>query len=701
MQHVNEILSGNVAGRGGRERAPTDAAQARVKPRYPALDRGNRVGEAGIAGVVEMRPQREPRRGHGSETRPHVGRARNSNRIGKREFIRTCARKRLFDDPGEPRDRYLSLKRAAERSTNDKLSAEARAARGVRDVRPCRNGFVNAGALVSAAECLARDDDEHHGVDTTCDGPIEPAAVEHEADALVPRGRRKRGNHRVRISHARNKSGIDETGNFDPPQPGNAEAANQFNLVMRGKRDGLVLQPVPGRNLDDRHTVAGRVHGTSVLGIAYDIGFRKPFPLTYPRHWIHFTRPTGARPRMTDALQPSRGPLADLRIIETGQLLAGPFCGQLLADFGAEVIKIEPPGSGDPLREWGREKPHGKSLWFPVVGRNKKSVTIDLRREEGQELARRLLADADILIENFRPGTMERWGLGWQQLSQLNPRLVMVRVTGYGQTGPYAKRAGFGAIGEAMGGLRYVVGAPDAPPSRAGISIGDSLAATFAAFGALMAIHARQHTGRGQVVDSAIYEAVLAMMESLITEYDQTGYIRERTGAILPNIAPSNVYPTKDGQFLLIAANQDTVFRRLAEAMGQPQLALDPRYATHTARGERQGELDAVIAAWTATLEAGPLETLMESSGVPAGRIYRAPDMLADPHFAAREAIVHLAHRHFGRLAMQNVAPRLSATPGAVRHAAPELGEHNDEILGGLLHMSAGDRAKLSAAKVI
>ena len=399
---------------------------------------------------------------------------------------------------------------------------------------------------------------------------------------------------------------------------------------------------------------------------------------------------------MNDASPPPRGPLTDLRVIEMGQLLAGPFCGQLLADFGAEVIKIEPPGKGDPLREWGREKPHGKSLWFPVVGRNKKSVTLDLRQAEGQALARRLIADADILIENFRPGTMERWGLGWEELSALNPRLVMVRVTGYGQTGPYASRAGFGAVGEAMGGLRYVVGAPDAPPSRTGISIGDSLAATYAALGALMAIHARSRTGRGQVVDSAIYEAVLAMMESLVTEYDQTGYIRERTGAILPNIAPSNVYPTKGGQFLLIAANQDTVFRRLAGAMGQPELAQDPRYANHTARGERQAELDSIIVAWTATQEAAPLEALMERSGVPAGRIYRAPDMLTDPHFAARQAIVRLAHRDFGELAMQNVAPRLSETPGEVRHVAPELGEHNEDVFGSLLGLSTDERVRLA-----
>ena len=393
--------------------------------------------------------------------------------------------------------------------------------------------------------------------------------------------------------------------------------------------------------------------------------------------------------------------LAGLRVVEMGQLLAGPFCGQLLADFGAEVIKIEPPGVGDPLRQWGQEKPHGKSLWFPVVGRGKKSITLDLRKPEGQDIARRLIAKSDIVVENFRPGTMERWGLGYERLSELNPRLIMVRVTGYGQTGPYAHRAGFGAIGEAMGGLRYVVGSPDSPPSRVGISLGDSLAATYACLGAMMALHARTRTGRGQVVDSAIYEAVMAMMESLITEYDQTGYIRERSGATLPNIAPSNVYPTKDGQMLLIAANQDTVFGRLAVAMGQPGLASDPRYATHTARGARQAELDALISVWTQTIDAAPLEKLMEESGVPAGRIYRAPELLEDAHVKARNAIIRVAHRDFGSIAMQNVAPLLSETPGAVRSPAPELGEHTDAVLTDLLGFTPSEIESFRETKVI
>ena len=395
------------------------------------------------------------------------------------------------------------------------------------------------------------------------------------------------------------------------------------------------------------------------------------------------------------------GPLAGLRLIEMGTLLAGPFCGQLLGDFGAEVIKIEPPGQGDPMREWGREKAHGMSLWWPVVARNKKSVTLNLREAEGQAIARDLIAKADFLLENFRPGTLERWNLSYAELQEINPRLIMIRVSGFGQTGPYAKRAGFGAVGEAMGGLRYVCGDPATPPSRMGISIGDSLAATFACVGALSALYYRERTGQGQVVDSAIYEAVLNMMESLITEYDKTGYIRERTGAILPNVAPSNVYPTRDGGMILIAANQDTVFRRLTEAMGSPELSKDERYATHTARGARQKELDDLIADWTRTIDAVPLEQLMEQFGIPSGKIYRTPEMLEDAHFRAREAIVKTMHPKFGELRMQNVAPKLSVTPGGVHSPAPELGQHSDEIYRSMLNFDSARITDLRARGII
>jgi formyl-CoA transferase len=384
-----------------------------------------------------------------------------------------------------------------------------------------------------------------------------------------------------------------------------------------------------------------------------------------------------------------------------GQLLAGPFCGQLLADFGAEVIKIELPGIGDPMREWGREKPYGLSLWWPVVARNKKSVTINLREEAGADLVRDLVAKSDVLIENFRPGTLERWGLGYDELAKINPQLILVRVTGFGQTGPYASQPGYGAIGEAMGGLRYIVGDPSTAPSRVGISIGDTLAAMFASIGTLTALHARTHTGKGQIVDSAIYEAVLGVMESLIPEYVLGDYIRERTGAILPNVSPSNVFPTSDGQMVLIAANQDTVFSRLAEAMGRPELAEDERYSTHSARGEYQEQLDGLIADWTATVTSADLYDLLLEHGVPTGRIYRAPEMLEDAHFAAREAIVKPEHPELGEFPMQNVAPKLSDTPGEVKWVGPKLGEHNDEIFGDLLGLSDERVAELRDAGIV
>jgi len=404
---------------------------------------------------------------------------------------------------------------------------------------------------------------------------------------------------------------------------------------------------------------------------------------------------------MTRPVEFANGALADLRVLELGTLLAGPFCGQILGDMGAEVIKIEPPNQGDPMRVWGRhEDAKGPSLWWPVVSRNKRCITLDLRQAEGQELLKELVAKTDFLLENFRPGTMEKWGLSYEALSAINPRLIMIRVSGYGQTGPYAHRAGFGAIGEAMGGMRYVVGDPATPPSRMGISIGDSLEATFACVGALSALHYREKTGRGQVVDSALYEAVLNMMESLITEFDKTGFIRERTGAILPKIAPSNIYPTRDS-LVLIAANQDTVFRRLCEAMGRTELAADPAYADHQARGRHQKELDELIGQWTSRLPTRDVLALMDEHGVPAGLIYRAPEMLSDPHFAAREAIVSVKHPEYGDLKMQNVAPKLSETPGSIRSIAPGLGEHNDEVYLELMNMERSRYAALKEKRVI
>jgi crotonobetainyl-CoA:carnitine CoA-transferase CaiB-like acyl-CoA transferase len=377
----------------------------------------------------------------------------------------------------------------------------------------------------------------------------------------------------------------------------------------------------------------------------------------------------------------AHGPLTGIRVVEMGQLLAGPFCGQLLADLGADVIKLEDPGRGDPMRQWGRQRPQGQSLWWAVVARNKRSVTVNLREPGGQDLARALIATADVVVENFRPGTMERWGLDYSTLSGVNPGLVMVRVSGFGQDGPYAQRPGYGAIGEAMGGLRYVVGDPSTPPSRVGISIGDTLAAMFATIGALAALQDRARTGHGQVVDSAIYEAVLGIMESLVPEWQLTGYQRERTGAILPNVAPSNVYPTRDGTWILIAANQDTVFTRLAAAMGRPELADDVAYATHGARGEHQSELDELIAEFTAAYDADDLETLLIEHAVPVGKIFRPVEMLADPHYQARRSITEVDHPVLGPVAMQNVFPRLSRTPGSVRWPGPELGVHTAEVL--------------------
>jgi formyl-CoA transferase len=395
------------------------------------------------------------------------------------------------------------------------------------------------------------------------------------------------------------------------------------------------------------------------------------------------------------------GPLTGVRVIETGSLIAGPFCGQLLGDFGAEVIKVEDPGKGDPMREWGNQRPQGFSLSWPIIARNKKSVTCDLRKAGGQQLMRRLVEESDVLVENFRPGTLERWGLGYERLSAINPRLILVRVTGYGQDGPYAKRAGFGSVGEAMGGLRYITGEPGRAPSRTGVSLGDSLAGTFAALGAVMALFARQRTGQGQVVDSAIYEAVLALMEGLIPEWELAASRRERTGSVLPGVAPSNIYPTKDGSQVLIAANRDTVFNRLAEVMGRPELITDQRYGTHGARGEHQAALDSLVTAWTSERRADEVLDRLHAAGVPAGLIYTAEEMLDDPHFKAREAIVRLVHHTLGEFPMQNVAPRLSATPGSVRSLGPELGQHNEEIYGRLLRLDAETRARMHSEGVI
>ena len=412
-----------------------------------------------------------------------------------------------------------------------------------------------------------------------------------------------------------------------------------------------------------------------------------------------------------DPLQPPESdpipsPLSGLRVIEMGSLLAGPFVGQLLGDFGAEVIKVEPPKVGDPMRAWGRHKPQGHSLWFPVIARNKKSVTLDLRHLEGQAIARDLIAGADVLVENFRPGTLEKWGLEPDELHSLNPKLVMVRVSGYGQTGPYSSRAGFGSIGEAVGGLRALSGEPGQPPVRVGVSIGDMLAGTLGALGAMMALFSVLKSGKGQVVDISLYEAVLTYMESMIPEYALAGEIRERSGSILPGIAPSNIYPAlsddlQPGEWVVIGANGENVFRRLVTEMGQPELADHADYSSHEARGRNMGTLDDLIAVWTSGLRAGEVVARLEAAGVPASKMYTARDMMADPHFAVRGNIVTLPHPTLGDFPMQGVVPKLTGTPGSVRTLGPELGQHNQEVYGDLLGFSAERLTELEAAGII
>lgn len=374
-------------------------------------------------------------------------------------------------------------------------------------------------------------------------------------------------------------------------------------------------------------------------------------------------------------------PLEGKRVVEIGSFVAGPFCGQLLGDLGAEVIKVEDPKAGDPMRRWGRSVGEGSSLWWSVLARNKRSVTINLRNPDGQATVRKLIETADILLENFRPGTIERWGLDPKDLLSAYPALVVVRISGYGQTGPYRDRAGFGSVAEAMGGLRYLVGFPDRPPPRLGVAIGDSLAGTFGTLGALAALLVREKDGRGQIVDVAIYEAVMAMMESVLSESALTGNVRGPTGTVLPGVAPSNIYPTADGAWVVIGGNADTVFGRLAAAMGREDLATDPRFATHEARGQHQEEIDQLVAEWTSTYERGDLVDLLADQGVPAGPIYTAADILNDRHIRARDMIVEPADPVAGPIPMQGVVPRLSRTPGRVQHPGPLLGEHTAAIL--------------------
>lgn len=376
------------------------------------------------------------------------------------------------------------------------------------------------------------------------------------------------------------------------------------------------------------------------------------------------------------------GPLQGLRVVEMGQLLAGPFVGSRCADFGAEVIKVEAPGSGDPIRSWGRLQHEGKTLWWPIMARNKKSVSINLRAAEGQELARSLIAQADVLIENFKPGTLERWGMSPEQLHALNPRLVIVRVSGFGQTGRYAARPGFASVGEAMSGLRYINGYPDMPPPRYGISLGDTLTALFAFEGMMMALYHRDRNGgRGQVVDAAITESCFAMLESTVTEYSKAGEVRQPSGTGLAKIAPSNIYPARDGTYVVIAANVDAMFRRLTQAMGQPHLADDPRFVTHIARGENAELLDSMIATWSASLDVADLSARLEQFGVVFGPINSIAEVVQDPHFRERGMVRDHHDDDFGTITVPGVFPVLSETPGDIAWLGPQqVGAHNAEI---------------------
>jgi len=387
-----------------------------------------------------------------------------------------------------------------------------------------------------------------------------------------------------------------------------------------------------------------------------------------------------------------QGPLAGYRVLEIGSTVAGPFCGRMLADFGAEVIKIE-PADGDPVRTMGKSV-DGHSLYAASIFRNKKLVSIDLHREEGRALIRELAAKCDVLVENFKPGTLEKWGLGWDDLSKINPRLVMVRISGFGQDGPYSQRPGYGVVCEAVSGLRHLTGDPDRAPSRVGVSMTDYIAGLHGAYGAVMALMAREKSGRGQVIDAALYESAFNFMEVWIGAFQKTGFVPDRTGSRLIGSTPNNLYPTADGSYIHITAMAESLFRRLCGAMGQPELAEDPRFARHSARNENHEVLDAIIADWTRLHPLADLEAKMEAVSVPATRIFTVADIFNDPHYKARQSIIEAPDRHLGTVAMPAVVPRLSDTPGTVRHAGRDIGQDSRAVLREVLDM---DDARIDA----
>jgi formyl-CoA transferase len=392
--------------------------------------------------------------------------------------------------------------------------------------------------------------------------------------------------------------------------------------------------------------------------------------------------------------------LQGVKVLELGTLIAGPVCARMLAEFGAEVVKIEAPDGGDQLRQW-RKMYQGTSLWWYVQARNKKSVTVNLRAPEGQEIVRKLARTTDVVIENFRPGALEKWGIGWEQLSALNPQLIMVRLSGYGQDGPYRDRPGFGVVAEAMGGMRYVTGYPDRPPVRIGISIGDSIAALHGVIGALMALHQRNvNGGRGQFVDVALYEAVFNMMESLVPEFDVLGFKRERAGNALPGITPSNTYATRDGRYVIIGANNDNIFKRLMTAIGRPDLAADATLAANEGRVARADELDRAIEHWTRAHDLDAVLEALERAEVPCGRVYDAEDIVTDVHYAARRMIEQWQLPDGKPMRIPAVVPKLSETPGGTKWLGPKLGEHTGEVLRGLGYSEA-EQLALKARGVV
>lgn len=398
----------------------------------------------------------------------------------------------------------------------------------------------------------------------------------------------------------------------------------------------------------------------------------------------------------------SSKPLEGLKVLEMGSLIAGPFAGKLFAEFGADVIKVEPPVHGDPLRKW-RMLHKETSLWWYVQSRNKKSISVNLKTEEGKQIIRDLIKEVDIIIENFRPGVMEKWGLGYEDLKEVNPKIIMVRVSGYGQDGPYRDKPGFGSIGEAMGGLRYLTGYPDRPTTRVGISIGDSVAALYAVIGAMFAVYHRdiKGTGEGQYVDVALYEAIFSLMESMIPEYDVFNYIRERSGSSLPGIAPSNTYRCLDDKYIVIGANGDEIFKRLMNVMGRADLGEDPRFLTNEGRVNEADYLDQVIELWTSQIELKKVLAILDTAGIPAGLIYSAKDIVEDKHIQSRKLIETVVIDDLGNVKIPGIVPKLSVTPGATEWIGPTLGEHNDKVLSEILQYSKSKIHELKEKEII